>query len=110
MDPFLLRTLHVAGAVVLFTTFGALFAGNASPKKAAMWHGISLVFILMIGFAMLKRPPMDQYWWMAKLGLWLFLGVAPVLAKRAVMPRSVVLGLCLIAAVAATWLGLAKPF
>jgi asparagine N-glycosylation enzyme membrane subunit Stt3 len=110
MDPVLLRTLHIAGAVALFTTFGALFAGNASPEKASMFHGISLLLILLVGFAMLRKPPMGQYWWMVKLGLWLFLGAAPALAKRAVLPRCVVLTLCLAAAVFATWLGLVKPF
>lgn len=59
---------------------------------------------------MLKKPPMDQSWWMIKLGLWLFIGAAPVLAKRKVLPPSVVLFLCLVAAAAAAWLGLAKPF
>ena len=75
-----------------------------------MLHGISLVFILLVGFAMLKRPPMGQSWWMIKLGLLLFIGLAPALAKRKVLPAPVVLCLCLVAAVAAAWLGLAKPF
>ncbi len=68
------------------------------------------MFILLVGFAMLKNPPMGQSWWMIKLGLWLFIGAAPALAKRKVLPAPVVLGLCLAAAVAAAWLGLKKPF
>ena len=75
-----------------------------------MLHGISLVFVLVIGFAMLKKPPMDQYWWMVKIGMWLVIGAAPALAKRKVMPDWAVLTLCLAAAATAAWMGLRKPF
>lgn len=110
MDPILLKTLHLAGVFALFTSFGAVMLGGTGKKGASALHGISLILILLIGFAMLKKPPMDQYWWMAKLGLWLFLGAAPVLTKRKVLPAPVVLTLCLVAAIAAAWLGLRKPF
>jgi hypothetical protein len=36
--------------------------------------------------------------------------VAPVLSKRDILPRSVVMALCLAAGIVAAWLGLAKPF
>jgi hypothetical protein len=75
-----------------------------------MLHGISLLVILLVGFAMLKKPPMDQYWWMAKLGLWLFIGAAPALSKRKILPSPAVLALTIISATAAAYLGLAKPF
>lgn len=110
MDPYLLKTLHIAGALGLFTSLGATMLGSSGKKGASILHGISLLFILLIGFAMLKKPPMGQYWWMVKLGLWLFLGAAPVLAKRKLMPGPVVLALCIAAAGTAAWLGMAKPF
>lgn len=111
MDPFLLKTLHLAGAFGLFTALGSIaLAGSSHRKGASMLHGISLLLILVIGFAMLKKPPMGQYWWMVKLGLWLFLGAAPALAKRKVLPAPVLIGLALLAAVAAAYLGLKKPF
>lgn len=110
MDPYLLKTLHIAGALGLFTSLGATLLGGSGKKGAAILHGISLILILGVGFAMLKKPPMDQSWWMIKLGLWLFIGAAPALAKRKVLPSSVVLILCLAAAATAAWLGLAKPF
>jgi hypothetical protein len=47
---------------------------------------------------------------MIKLAMWVFLGAAPVLAKRKVLPAPVVLVLCLAAAALAAWLGLRKPF
>ncbi len=110
MDPILLKTLHLAGVIALFTSLGATLLGGSGKKGASMLHGISLLLILLMGFAMLGKPPMDKYWWMVKIGLWLFLGVAPVLAKRKVLPAWIVLTLSIAAAVTAAWLGLTKPF
>ena len=110
MDPILLKTLHLAGVFGLFTSLGATLLAGSGKKGASILHGISLLLILVVGFAILKKPPMDQSWWMIKLGLWLFIGAAPVLARRKVLPSSVVLVLCLAAAVTAAWLGLTKPF
>jgi hypothetical protein len=110
MDPVLLKTLHLAGAFGLFTSLGASLMAGCGKKSASVLHGISLLLILLAGFALLRKPPMDQSWWMAKLALWLFLGVAPVLAKRKVLPVPAVLAISIAAAVASAWLGLAKPF
>jgi hypothetical protein len=110
MDLLLLKTLHVAGAFALFASLGASLLAGSKGKSASMLHGISLVLILLIGFAMLKKPPMDQQWWMAKLGLWLLIGVAPVFAKRKLLAPWMVFVLCLVAATAAAYLGIRKPF
>jgi len=84
-------------------------SGLAQKIRSAL-HGISLVFILLVGFAMLKKPPMDQYWWMVKIGIWLFIGLAPALSKKKVLPPFIVLTLTIVAAGAATYLGIYKPF
>ena len=110
MDPFILKTLHLAGAFGLFSSLGATLLAGSAKKSASILHGVSLVLILLVGFAMLKKPPMDQSWWMIKLGLWLFIGAAPALAKRKVLPAPMVLVLSLAAACLAAWLGLRKPF
>lgn len=110
MNLLLLKTLHLAGVFALFASLGAVILGNSSRKAASILHGVSLVVILLVGFAMLKKPPMDQHWWMVKIGLWLFIGAAPALSKRKLLPAPVVLGLTLAAAAGAAWLGLAKPF
>jgi len=112
MDPLLLRTLHITAAIALFTSLGVILS-ESSPtcrKRASMLHGISLLAIIGLGFAMLHKPPMHQYWWMAKLGIWTFLGVAPVIAKRNLLPRPAILALCLLSGATAAYLGLAKPF
>lgn len=110
MNLLLLKTLHLAGVFALFASLGAVILGNSSRKAASILHGVSLVVILLVGFAMLKKPPMDQQWWMVKIGLWLFIGAAPALSKRKLLPAPVVLVLTLAAAAGAAWLGLAKPF
>ncbi|MES2475691.1 MAG: hypothetical protein V4640_07915 [Verrucomicrobiota bacterium] len=110
MDPYLLKTLHIAGVIGLFTSLGATMLAGSGKKGASALHGISLLFIALVGFAMLKKPQMDVYWWMVKLALWLFLGAAPALVKRKVLPAPVVLTLCIAAGVFAAWLGLRKPF
>lgn len=110
MNPVMLRTLHVAGVAALFASLGAILLGGAGKKGASALHGISLIFVLLVGFAMLKKPPMGQYWWMVKLGLWLFIGAAPALSKRNVLPGWLTLTLCLVAAGFSAWLGMMKPF
>jgi len=110
MNILILKTLHVAGVFALFTSLGSILLAGSGKKGASMLHGISLLLVLLIGFYMLKKPPMDQAWWMIKLGLWLFIGAAPTLAKRKVLPSSIVLLLCLLAATCAAYLGIAKPF
>lgn len=110
MDPFLLKTLHLAGVFALFASLGATTLAGSSKKSTSILHGVSLLFILIVGFAMLKKPPMDQYWWMAKFGIWVFIGLAPALAKKKVLPPMVVFTLTLLAAAAAAYLGLRKPF
>lgn len=110
MDPLLLKTLHLAGVFALFASLGATMLAGSGKKSVSILHGISLLFILIIGFAMLQKPPMGQYWWMVKLGIWLFIGLAPALSKKKVLPPIIVFSLTLVAAIAATYLGLYKPF
>lgn len=110
MDPLLLKTLHLAAVIALFTSLGAILLAGSGKKSATILHGISLLLVLLVGFAMLGKPPMGHSWWMIKIGLWLFIGLAPALAKRKVLPAPIVLVLCLAAAAGAAWLGLTKPF
>jgi hypothetical protein len=110
MDPFLLKILHLAGIFALFASLGATLIGGSNQKSASILHGVSLLIILLAGFALLKKPPMDQYWWMAKLGIWLFIGVAPVLAKRKILCPCVVFALTLVGAIGASYLAFYKPF
>ncbi len=110
MNLLLLKTLHIAGVIALFSSIGAIMLGGSSKKSASILHGVSLLLIGLVGFAMLGKPPMGKAWWIIKLIMWLFIGLAPALSKRKVLPAPVVLVLCIAAASFAAWLGLAKPF
>ncbi len=111
MNPLYFKILHLAGALGVFTAMGAILMGvqESCRKCAAMLHGISLLLLLLAGFAILQKPPMELHYWKVKLVLWLFLGVAPVLARRKVMPMPALL-LTLAAGVFAAYLGVTKSF
>lgn len=114
MDPFLLKTLHIAGALGVFLALGAILAGASGgfKKTASALHGISLLLILLIGLHMLFSMKLAGTggWWHAKIVLWLALGAIPALANRKTLPASALLGIALAAGIGATYLGLAKPF
>jgi hypothetical protein len=110
MDLNLLKVIHLAGALGVFTAMGAIALGaqESQRKLASMLHGISLLLLLLAGFAILKKPPMDVHYWKIKIVLWLFLGVAPVLARRKLMPPAVLLLVTLAAGILAAYLGVTK--
>lgn len=114
MNPLLLKTLHVAGALGVFTAIGAIVAGTCekSKKLAFALHGISLLLLLLMGLHMLFSLKLAGTggWWHAKIVLWLFLGAAPALAKRKVLAAPALMGLTLAAGIGAAYLGIAKPF
>lgn len=112
MDLFLLKALHVAAALGAFAGVGAIVtaADDKNRKLGGMLHGIFLLLIILLGFAMLKKPPMDQHWWQVKLVIWLLIGAAPALAKRKVLPAGAILAICVVLGGAAAWLAMAKPF
>ena len=110
MNLLVLQVLHVGAVMAVFSSIGAIILGENRKKGASILHGISLVLVLLIGFAMLKKPVPGQYYWMVKVALWLFIGVAPALSKRKLLPAPLVLTLCIVAGTAAAWLGIFKPF
>ena len=109
---FILKSLHILGVILLFTSIGVILAESSDQcrKRATIMHGVALLVLVLVGFAILKKPPMTQYWWMAKLAIWLFLGVVPTLAKRKILPRPVLLLGSIAAGTAAAWIAMAKPF
>ncbi|MEY3395965.1 MAG: hypothetical protein RL346_2202 [Verrucomicrobiota bacterium] len=106
----MLKIMHLAGVFVLFASLGATLLGGTHQKSTSILHGISMLLILVAGFALLKKPPMGEYWWMAKFGLWVFIGIAPLLAKKNILPSCVVFLLTLAAAIAAAYLAFYRPF
>ena len=112
MDLNLLKVVDLAGAFGVFMALGAIYFGaqESCRKCASMLHGISLLLLFLVGFASLGKPPMELHYWKIKIVLWLFLGVAPVLARKKTMPISALLVLTLVVGVLAAYLGVMKPF
>lgn len=110
MSFFILKALHVCAALGVFAALGAVLLGNSDQhrKAANILHGISLTLLLLLGFALLKKPPMGEFWWVAKIVIWLLLGAAPALARRKVIPPVALLGISLVLGAFAALLGLAK--
>jgi hypothetical protein len=111
MNPIIFKVIHLAGAFGVFTALGAILAGaNESCRKcASMLHGISLLLLAVAGFGILKNPPMELHYWKIKIVLWLFLGVAPVLARKKVLSTTVIMTLVLGAGIFAAYLGMMQP-
>jgi hypothetical protein len=112
MNPVVLKVVHLAGALGLFTAMGAIISTDcASCKKSAgILHGISMLLLFVAGFAILKKPPMELHYWKVKIVLWLLLGVLPVLAKRKALPKPTLMAIVLATGVFAAYLGVQKPF
>lgn len=108
-DILLLKSLHIGAVVLLFTSLGAILLAGSNKKSGAILHGLSLLLVVLVGFAMLRKPPMNESWWMIKFGLWAFLGISPTLAKRKALPAPVVLILALAAGFSAAWIGFHHP-
>ena len=85
------KVFHVLGVLFLFMGLGGLLRGGSSGegrKMSVMLHGIGLVVILIAGFGALARlgisnPALWPTWLWIKAVLWLLLGAAPVIIKRA---------------------------
>jgi hypothetical protein len=113
MDPMLVKTLHLAGAFGFFASIGAVcLASGSSKKAAAIFHGVSLLVILLFGLHLLFAQKLtgSGSWWHVKFALWLVLGILPALVKRKVLPQLAVLAIAITCGVIAAYLGLAKPF
>ena len=87
------KVLHLLGAFLLFSGLGGLCvlanSGSDSPKArklASMLHGISLLIILVGGFGALAKLGFGAdipAWIWIKVFIWIALGAAVVIVKRA---------------------------
>ncbi len=114
----LYKVIHVTAALLLFLSVGAiLWSGSRHagerPRLALVLHGIAMGVIVIAGFGLLARlgamHPVPGWAW-AKLGVWLLLGVSPVVLRRS--SRTAGLGWVVIPVLgaAAVWLAVTKPF
>lgn len=90
MSLLMYKVLHILGIMFVFIGLGGLLrSGTAEGRKlAVMLHGIGLVVILVAGFGALARigmsnPAIWPAWLWIKAVIWLVLGAAPAIIKRA---------------------------
>jgi len=107
--------LHLIGVLLLFTSVGGMLAvagGVTSAKKiVGMLHGIGLVILLIAGFGFLAKAKLPMTGWVwAKVGIWLALGVLPLIVRKRVVQPGIGVALGIILGAAAAYLGYFKPF
>lgn len=111
MPIYVYHILHILGLAVLFVGFGSM-QSSGSIKPGMKSHGIALVIMLVTGFGMLAKlhifSPMPV-WVMIKIAMWLLLGALPTLAKRSILPFSMLVPAALVITGINAWLGYLKP-
>ncbi len=107
--------LHLVGVLLLFTSLGGMLAVTGGVTKArrlvGVLHGVGLLILLVAGFGWLaKAGGAYPNWVWAKVGLWLVLGMLPMVARKRWLQPGAVVGLGLILGASAAYLGYFKPF
>ena len=77
------------------------------------WHGIGLVVLLVSGFGNLAKLGMTAHmpgWVIAKMVLWLVLGMIPSLVKRGKLVGNAAVGVTMAVAIGIVYLAAFKPF
>jgi hypothetical protein len=82
------KVVHIFGVLLVFVGFGGILGGGARPRLARATHGIGMLLVVIAGFGMLARlgiygPGSWPLWVWLKLVIWLALGAAMAVAKRA---------------------------
>jgi hypothetical protein len=111
------KVVHIFGFALLLAALGGMVSEAAAGATSPRWrslsalHGVALVLVLLSGFGMLaKLGGGFPGWVIAKLLIWLALGAAVVLVRRAARSSVALwLGLSVLAA-AAGYLAIYKPF
>ncbi|MDG0818040.1 hypothetical protein [Bdellovibrio svalbardensis] len=115
------KILHLAGLICLFFGFGGLLVASYSgvtlrpPARIMSFatHGIGLLFLLVGGFGMLAKMGIMANmpgWVVAKIIIWMLMGVGISLVKRKGHIGWPVAILLLVLGTTAAVLGINKPF
>lgn len=112
------KLLHLLSVLFLFTALGSLLvratdAGGGVKRLASIVHGVSLVLILVAGFGLMARLGLTEGlpgWVIAKIVVWLLIGLAIVPIKRQPGWATALWVVLPILGGIAAWLAVAKPF
>lgn len=115
MDAQIYKFLHLVGLIIfLLGLGGAIAATKETFKPYAILHGVGLFVMLLGGFGMQAKYQYDilSPGLVTKLLIWLLLGGLLVVAKRRVLPKTVLWAVIIALASIASYLGLFKvlPF
>lgn len=107
-------TLHLTSAFALLLALGAsLTGGKSRPKWVAPVHGTALLGLLAAGTARIHEMGLPfpwPHWVWAKLTIWLALGGALALSRNPRVKPMVSVGLTLVLAAMAAYLGTSIRF
>jgi hypothetical protein len=115
--------LHLVGIFLVLSSLGAIalhtFNGGTKNYSARKWvaaiHGSGLLIIFVAGFGLMARLGMVGQgawpkWIFIKIGVWLTLGLMPILLYRKSNLSSVWALLTITLASIAAWTAINKPF
>jgi hypothetical protein len=115
MSPVFYHYLHLIGVILLFTSVGGMLAvagGVSSARKlVGILHGVGLLILLVAGFGWLAKSGnvYPKYVWV-KVGIWVVLGVLPLIVRKRVVQPGVGVALGILLGAVAAYLGYFKPF
>jgi len=110
MDYTTFKIIHLVGLAAVTMGLGGMIAGGTGRKGFAILQGLALLVMLVSGFGLLGKLKLGfPHFAMAKVGLWLVLGVLPVVLRRLRAPGiiGIVFTLAIVSVLA--WLGVVKP-
>lgn len=120
MDLSTYKFLHIIGIFLLFLAFGGLLLGArtaggrefAHRRLYVILHGLGLLVLLVSGFGQMARLGIHGMpsWIVAKLCIWLFLGLVLSMIFRKPKLANLSLALIVLAGALAAWLVIFKPF
>jgi len=104
------KIIHLIGVAALAMGVGGMMAGGEKRKLFSIVQGIALLVMLVSGFGILAKLKLGfPHFAMAKTGLWVVIGVMPVILRKLKVPAvvGVIVSLGLVGVMA--WLGVLKP-
>jgi len=102
------KLIHIFGILLLIFSLGGLYlqptddrarVSGRERKLLGLTHGAAVLIILVAGFGLLARlgiiGGLTWPWWVwGKVGIWVLLGVAPLVIRKSVtLTRSLWLGI-----------------
>jgi hypothetical protein len=110
MDYATYKIIHLIGIAALAIGIGGMMAGGSNRKIFAILQGIALVVMLVSGFGLLAKLKLGfPHFAMAKTGLWVVIGMLPVILRRLRVPVIGGIGIALVLIGVMAWLGVVKP-